>query len=72
MTAPERSSEQRAQALEAAMAARHERARLRLALKDRTIKGSDVVAGAVDQPRGQRRGRGVDRTGGGRLDDPRG
>ena len=50
MTAPQRSAEQRAQALEAAMAARHERARLRIALKDRTVTGADVVSGAPDNP----------------------
>jgi len=32
------------------MAARHERARLRTALKTRAITGADVVAGATDNP----------------------
>lgn len=48
MTIPARTSEQRADALHAALAARTERARLRVALKERTISGVDVIEGAAD------------------------
>ena len=45
---PERSDAQRAAALEAALAARVERSRLRAELKARRLSGSDVVEGADD------------------------
>lgn len=48
MSIPARTSEQRADALHAALAARTERARLRAALKARTINGVDVIEGAAD------------------------
>ena len=50
MTAPARSDEQRAAALEAAVASRVARARLRSDLKAGRISGVDVVLGAEDNP----------------------
>jgi hypothetical protein len=50
MTTPVRSAAQRADALAAAMAARHERARLRGALKCRELSAADVVTGADGNP----------------------
>lgn len=50
MTIPERSDEQRVQALEAALAVRVVRARLRAELKARTMSGVDVVEGATENP----------------------
>ncbi len=48
VTTPERSPEQRADALAAALAARRERADLRSALKDRRLTGAAVLDGAAD------------------------
>ena len=48
MTIPARSDEQRAEALEAALAVRMERARLRGELKAKTLSAVDVIEGAVD------------------------
>jgi hypothetical protein len=50
MTTPARSPEERSRALEAALAARHERARLRVALKSREVSPQDVLEGAQDNP----------------------
>jgi len=50
MTAPERSAEQRADALAAALAARRARADLRTALKERRVPGIAVLEGAADNP----------------------
>lgn len=46
MSIPERSPQERAAALETALAARVERARLRVDLKARTVSGVDVIEGA--------------------------
>ena len=48
MTIPARSDEQRAQALEAALAVRMEKARLRAELKSRAMSGVDVIEGAAE------------------------
>ncbi len=48
MSIPARSDEQRAQALESALAARMERARLRAELKAKQMSGVDVLEGAVE------------------------
>lgn len=48
MSAPSRSSEQRSAALSAALVARQERARLRVALKRREVSAVDVINGADD------------------------
>jgi hypothetical protein len=50
MTVPDRTPEQRALALETAMAARQERARLREALRSREIAGVDVLSGGAENP----------------------
>ena len=50
MSVPTRSPEQRSDALAAALAARQERARLRGALKDRSLTAADVIRGAADNP----------------------
>ncbi len=50
MTAPARSPEERSTALAAALAARHERARLRAALKAREVSPRTVIDGAEDNP----------------------
>jgi hypothetical protein len=50
MTAPDRSPEQRSRALEAALAARQERARLRVALKTRTLSPITVLDQADENP----------------------
>ena len=50
MTVPERTAEQRAQALQAAIAARRLRSELRAALKEGRITAVDVVRGADDNP----------------------
>jgi hypothetical protein len=50
MTVPERTAEQRAQALEAALAARRQRSELRTALKEGRITAAEVVRGAGDDP----------------------
>ncbi len=50
MTIPARTAEQRARALETAMAARQERARLREALRSRELAGVDVLRGAEENP----------------------
>ena len=47
---PERTSKQRAEALDKALATRRERARLRAALKDRQLHPVEVIAGAADNP----------------------
>jgi guanylate kinase len=47
MTAPVRTPEQRASALERALEVRRERAALRVALKSGQVSGVDIVAGAV-------------------------
>ena len=48
MSVPTRSPEQRSDALAAALAARQERARLRAALKDRSLSAADVIRGSAD------------------------
>lgn len=48
MSIPARTTEQRAAALHDALAARAERARLRAALKGRTITGVDIIEGAAE------------------------
>lgn len=48
MTIPARSDEQRAQALEAALAVRLERVRLRGELKAKSLTGVDVIEGAAE------------------------
>lgn len=50
MSVPTRSPEQRSDALAAALAARQERARLRAALKDRSVTAADVIRGSADNP----------------------
>jgi hypothetical protein len=50
VTTPERTAEQRTDALASALAARRERARLRRALKSREVTGVDVLLGAPDNP----------------------
>ncbi len=50
MSVPERSDAQRALALEAALAARRERARLRAGLKARTISATDILQNADANP----------------------
>jgi hypothetical protein len=50
MSVPVRSAEQRSDALAAALASRQERARLRTALKARTLTPSDVIRGAAGNP----------------------
>jgi len=50
MSAPTRSDEQRSAALDSALAARTERARLRAALKAREVSAIDVINGAEDNP----------------------
>ena len=50
MTVPQRTAEQRADALTAAVAARQERARLKAALKAREITVLEVLDGAPDNP----------------------
>ena len=48
MTIPARSDEQRAEALEAALAVRMERARLRGELKAKNVSAVEVIEGAAD------------------------
>lgn len=48
--APARTPEQRADALARALASRQERARVRQALRDRTISPLDVIRGAEENP----------------------
>ena len=50
MSVPQRTAEQRADALTAAMAARRERSRLRAALRSREVSVLDVLEGAPDNP----------------------
>ena len=50
MSAPDRSPEQRTEALEAALAVRQERARLRAALKSRAVSPVTVIEQADDNP----------------------
>ena len=50
MSIPTRSPEQRSDALAAALAARQERARLRAALKDRSLTVADVISGSAGNP----------------------
>jgi hypothetical protein len=50
VSVPARTEEQRAAALQAALTARTERARLRLELKDRRLSGVDVIEGAAGNP----------------------
>ncbi|MEI6361217.1 MAG: integration host factor, actinobacterial type [Actinomycetes bacterium] len=50
MSAPARSPEERSRALEAALAARQERARLRVALKSRELSPLTVLDEADDNP----------------------
>jgi hypothetical protein len=49
-TAPVRTDEQRTQALAKALATRQERARVRAALRDRSLQPVDVLLGAGDEP----------------------
>lgn len=50
MSVPTRSPEQRSDALAAALAARQERARLRSALKARSLTVAEVISGSADNP----------------------
>ena len=50
MSVPARSAEQRSDALAAALASRQERARLRSALKARTLTPLDVIRGSAGNP----------------------
>jgi len=48
--APARTDEQRSEALVKALATRQERARVRAALRDRSLNPVDVLRGAADEP----------------------
>ena len=50
MTIPDRTDDQRAEALRRAMAVRRERAALRAELKDGRVRAVDVIAGSPDNP----------------------
>lgn len=50
MTTPDRTDDERAEALAAALAARRERSRLRAALKAGEVTAADVVVGAGGNP----------------------